>query len=261
MIRTLHATGFHCPMTRGNNLPVLLQCTNHAGQEESVITKFRAGFRNDLRAPIRETVGTLVARKLGLLAPEPVLVIVPPDFHEIIFDYPDHKALAARSSGFNVGSIQLPPGSMVWQNTSRPSRISNETIEQIFVFDAFAQNTDREAHNPNLLFREDELYPIDHERCFAYLDGEWPWRSFLGQNTLQHHVLWPYLDRTNELFGSDLNYALGDLTEDWLSELSAGFPPEFLTNRNDLTQIIGYLRSVVRNRSDFLESLTAIIAR
>lgn len=109
----------------------------------------------------------LLAREPGLTAPEPVLVELQDGFDWAAADHPDHAELIRQSIGWNVGTIHLGDAWKPWIQGSAPRSIPDVTLESAYAFDAMIQNSDREADNPNMLWRDKELALLDFDKAFA----------------------------------------------------------------------------------------------
>jgi|AntRauTorckE6833_2_1112554.scaffolds.fasta_scaffold17536_3 hypothetical protein len=263
-LRRFTALQFRRPMDRGLNQPFLVigkSCSNKT--RENIVVKSRAGYADRPDAMLRELFGLLLARELGLKVPEPILVELQAGFDWCVIDYPDHAELIRQSVGWNLGTIHLGNAWKPWSVGSKPRSLSAETLETAYAFDAMVQNSDREADNPNMLWRGDELTLLDFDKAFAYLRKEEqedrPWRKTLINQNLGRHSLYPHLPALTE--GKIIGRDLWDFFEEWwmkdpsgqLSQvISAGMPDPDL----DLPRLECYLRKLSAAADDFFPYLT-----
>ncbi len=267
MLRTFIAQEFIEPARRGINRPIRIRGFGEDGEFASIFLKTRAGYGNRPSAPGVELFTTLLARELGLLAPEPVLVDVPARFFEQVFDFPSHRALLEQSPGLNFGTISLGPDWKTWPVGMSVSGFSAGAIEAILIFDAIVQHTDRIWENPNLMWCGHEIAVIDHEKCFGYLglvtDIAHPWREIFTRSGLRTHCL---IDSGKRLlrkeFGDEMWANLVGLeNEKRLSELVRAATEAFPLAALEIDLISAYLETLFRDIGDLLEFLKYEIDR
>jgi hypothetical protein len=240
---------------------VLLRGRTAAGGEASIYVKTRAGYGDRPAAPGIELFTTLLARELGLLAPEPVLVLIPDTFHSVIFEAPMHRELVRLSPGTNFGTISLGTDWKTWPVEMPARSFSPELIESIVAFDGLVQHTDRTPENPNLLWRERQIAIYDHEKCFGYLplaaDNACPWREFFCLKPFRTHCLRPAITESpSPDFAGQLRENLIDLElNQRLPELIGQAQEAFPSAEMELRRVLRYLDLLHRNRSDFFDYL------
>ena len=263
MPRALRFTGFIEPARRGITRPLIIEAADGHGRRDTVYLKTLAGYADRPAAPGIELFTTLLARRLGLLAPEPVLVDVPPNAGRHVFDAPAHAALLSQSAGLNFGTVALGNDWKVWLPDLAPRRFPDEIIERVIIFDGLVQHTDREGGNPNLMWKGHELAVLDHEKVFGYLSlsqgGAKPWRPFFQSRPFARHVLAPAARRLlREDFGKELwerilELELGGGLDQCHQAATAAFP----ASKVDLDQIRAYLSTLAADAGDFIEYLKA----
>jgi hypothetical protein len=251
-------------MVRGLNLPFLvIGQPTEGGERRTIVVKSRAGYANRPDAMLKELFALLLARELGLTAPEPVLVDLKEGIDWGAADLPEYADLIRRSLGWNVGTIHLGDAWKPWIQGSAPRSIPNEALETAYAFDAMVQNTDREADNPNLLWRNDELAVLDFDRAFAFLRTEEretrPWRKTLVCQNLDRHCLHSHLPAlvNEKILGQDLwdafeGWWLGYPSGRLSGEIAAGFADPDL----DLPRLEAYLIKLSVATDDFFRYLT-----
>jgi hypothetical protein len=263
MIRSLQFIGFIEPAKRGITRPLIIQAKGPDGIRETVFLKTQAGYADRPQSAGVELFTTLMARRLGIKAPEPVLVEVPENAGRLVHDAPEHAELINRSAGLNFGTVALGNDWKVWLPGLSTRSFPAEMVESVLAFDGLVQHTDREAENPNLMWKGHELAVLDHEKVFGYLklaEGEAkPWRRFFQAQPFARHVLAPAGRR---MMSADFGKGLWEniLEQDWgggfddcLLAAEAAFPAA----KVDLARIRAYLNALATDAGDFFDYLKA----
>ncbi|RYZ05088.1 MAG: hypothetical protein EOO73_21005 [Myxococcales bacterium] len=155
---------------RGSTWPVLALAS-----EGSVVVKLHGSAEGTLPLVAEVVVGAL-ADALGLATPARLLVELPPDVpsddpHEELRD------LLTKSAGLNLGFSYLEGFRNV--TVADASRIPAELAARVVWLDAFVQNPDRTAKNPNLMIKAGKIWLIDHG---AALNFHHDWRAVTEQS-------------------------------------------------------------------------------
>jgi hypothetical protein len=186
MIRRVTATRYVTPLREGGSLPAIVE----ADDDGLYVAKFR-GAGHGVKALVAELVAAEIARALGLLVPEIVLLDFDP---RLAAAEPDSeiRELLQRSSGLNVGLDYLP-GSLGFDPAAgfRPPR---ELCADIVWFDAFVTNVDRDARNTNMLVWHKRLWLIDHGSAL-YIHHSWRDPAAHARRPMvevKRHVLLPF---------------------------------------------------------------------
>lgn len=262
------AVQFRRPMERGLNRPflVLAEAENGKGSERvALVVKSTAGYRNRPECIVREMFALLLARKVGISVPEPVLVKFPKGFDYGAADHPEHAELIRRSPGWNLATVHLGNSWNPWTNTSPPRSIDQETIDSAYCFDAMVQNSDRENENPNLLWKRDQLVLLDFDKAFGHLrvyeNDPKPWRKVLALQNLQRHCFYRFLPQLKE--GELLGNAIWEAFGEWYvtsrkGALSREFGSKLQDPKVDLPVLEEYLTNLADHTEDFFRYLTEI---
>lgn len=155
---------------RGSSWPVLALADG-----EKVVVKLCGSAEGALPLVAEVVVGAL-AEALGLSTPERYLVELPEavpsdDPHEELRD------LLTKSAGLNLGFRYLEGFRNV--TAADASRIDPALAARIVWLDAFVQNPDRTAKNPNLMIKAGKISLIDHG---AALNFHHDWRAVTEQS-------------------------------------------------------------------------------
>lgn len=267
----LRATRYERVMIRGLNHPMLIRATDpDSGVEYKVVLKCNAGYSTQPLARLREILCYLLAVKMEIPTPIPVMVWIPEGFSWFASDHAVHAKLLAASEGWNFGTIHLGKSWKQWMKGIAAKKIDPEQVENAFSYDAMVQNADRVADNSNLLWKGDQLMVLDFDKAFGYNQlyrtHNHPWQGIIPSLQLPRHCLFPHvkkMQRGEEL----LAQKLWELIEEWKLEESLGTLAEWVqsqwaTTENeilDLNLIVEYLSKLSGNTEDFCRTLTACL--
>jgi hypothetical protein len=223
VMRRVSAIRYVTPLREGGSLPAIVE----ADDDGMYVAKFRGAGHGE-KALIAELVAGEIARALGLLVPDIVLL----DFDErLAAAEPDGeiRELLQKSAGLNVG-LDFLPGAMGFDPAAgfRPDR---ELSADIVWFDAFVTNVDRDARNTNLLVWHKRLWLIDHGSAL-YIHHTWrdpaahSRRPFVE---IKRNVLLPFADSildADERLASQitpelLRGILDQVPDEWLAATAA----------------------------------------
>lgn len=158
------ASRYVTPLREGGSLPAIVE----ADDLGLYVVKFR-GAGQGVKALVAEVIAAGIARALGLLVPEVVLIDVPEALGR---NEPDDeiRQLLRGSAGLNV-ALDYLPGAIGFDPAVGPPPPA-PLASSVVWFDAFVTNVDRTARNPNLLCWHHELYLIDHGASL-YFHHDW----------------------------------------------------------------------------------------
>jgi HipA-like kinase len=153
-LRPVKATRYVTPLREGGSLPGLVE-----GDDDGLyVAKFR-GAGQGLPALLAEVIVGELARRLGLLVPELVVIEIDPILGAAEPD-PEIQELITASGGTNLG-VDFLPGALPY-TPGGPWTPDPELAADIVWLDALSTNVDRTARNPNLLLWHGRLWLIDH---------------------------------------------------------------------------------------------------
>ena len=184
MLRTVQATRYVTPLREGGSLPAVVE----ADDLGTYVLKFR-GAGQGRKALIAEIVAGEIARSLGLLVPEIVLVNLDPELARAEPD-PEIQDLIRASAGLNL-ALDYLPGSLGFDPLVEPP--ASDLASRILWFDALVTNVDRTPRNPNLLTWHGRLWLIDHGASLYFHHA---WRGWQDASkrpfaAARDHVLLP----------------------------------------------------------------------
>ncbi len=192
------------------------------------VLKFR-GAGQGRKALVAEIVAGEIARHLGLLVPEIVLVELDPTLARAEPD-PEIQDLIRTSAGLNLGLDYLP-GSLGFDPLVKPP--DADLASRILWFDALTTNVDRTPRNTNLLQWHGQLWLIDHGAALYFHHAWKGWRESAKRPfaAARDHVLLPFATAI-----PDADSALArPLTPDVLSGIVDLVPGEWLNGEPELT--------------------------
>lgn len=219
-MRTIAATRYVTPLREGGSLPAIVEAEDCG----LYVLKFH-GAGQGVRALVAELIAGELARVLGLMVPELVLMRVDGALGR---NEPDSeiRELLKKSVGLNV-ALDYLPGSIAFDPIVGPAPPA-ELASRIVWLDALVMNVDRTPKNPNLLCWHQELYLIDHGAALYFHHGDDPPAQAARSpfQAIRQHVLLPWAGALGEadrvsrarLDPAAVARVLAQVPEPWLAE-------------------------------------------
>jgi hypothetical protein len=186
MLRTIQATRYALALREGGSMPAIVE----ADDLGLYVVKFR-GAGQGILALVAELIAGEIGRVLGLPVPELVFAEV-----DSVLGRNDPDAeirhLLKASVGLNL-ALDYLPGSVMFDRGAGDTA-PTETASMAVWFDAFVQNVDRTARNPNLLVWHRSLHFIDHGAAL-YFHHNWETAAAKAESPfaeIRDHVLLPW---------------------------------------------------------------------
>lgn len=248
--RRVTATRYVTPLREGGSLPGLME----ADDDGLYVVKFH-GAGQGPRALVAEWLVGEIARALGFLVPEIVLVDVDPGMGDA---EPDEELqdLVHRSGGLNLG-LDFLPGALTFNPAAAPE-VDPAQAADIVWLDAFATNPDRSVANPNLLLWHGRTWLIDHGAAL-YIHHTWREPAAHARQPFERirdHVLLPYAE---PIASADTRLA-SRLDPGLFETLAAAIPDPWLADDDRVgnadgqrTAYVDYLKGRMAARSSFVE--------
>jgi hypothetical protein len=217
LLRTVKATRYVTPLREGGSLPAVVE----ADDLGTYVLKFR-GAGQGRKALIAEIMAGEIARSIGLLVPEIVLVNLDPELARAEPD-PEIQDLIRASAGLNL-ALDYLPGSLGFDPLVEPP--GPDLASRILWFDALVTNVDRTPRNPNLLTWHGRLWLIDHGASLYFHHAWRGWQDASKRpfTAARDHVLLPF---AGDIRDADARLA-SRLTRDVLREIVHLVPGEWL---------------------------------
>jgi hypothetical protein len=223
-VRTLHARRVLAADKRGSSWPVLVE-TEEEGETALQFTKLR-GAAQGTGALVAEVIVAELAQSLGLRVPARAVVHLP-EVVESVDENDELADLLRASAGINLGFAYMKDAS-IFAPAADVARVGEEEAAAILWLDGLVANPDRTARNPNLLWRDDALWLIDHGAAlgFQYALPEGgvgvARKSYALRELHLLHSYAPAVAAQDEALA-------GRLTADEVARAVAEVPDEFLT--------------------------------
>ena len=213
----MKATRYVTPLREGGSLPAVVEADNLG----TYVLKFR-GAGQGRKALIAEIMAGEIARSIGLLVPEIVLVNLDPELARAEPD-PEIQDLIRASAGLNL-ALDYLPGSLGFDPLVEPP--GPDLASRILWFDALVTNVDRTPRNPNLLTWHGRLWLIDHGASLYFHHAWRGWQDASKRpfTAARDHVLLPF---AGDIRDADARLA-SRLTRDVLREIVHLVPGEWL---------------------------------
>lgn len=192
MLRTVQATRYALALREGGSLPAIVEADDFG----LYVVKFR-GAGQGVLALVAELVAGEIGRALGLNVPELVFIEVDSALGRNDPDAEIRHLLKA-STGLNLALDYLPSSTTF--DTAAGDAPSAAAASMIVWLDAFTQNVDRTARNPNLLIWHRKLYCIDHGAAL-YFHHHWESAEAKIASPfapIRDHVLLPWASQIRE---------------------------------------------------------------
>ena len=167
VIAEIVPTEFVRRVSNGKTRPAILLADHEDGAVE-VVCKLAAGCERGPTSLAMEVVSALLAGDLGIPIPEPLFVLLEPEFLDALPDAA-WAAMARNGPPVALGSKLLPTAYNAWVTGTLPVGQMTAVAASILLFDAVIENPDRRGANPNCLVRGDDIRVFDHELAFPPL--------------------------------------------------------------------------------------------
>lgn len=175
MVGTWIAQRLEGVLERGRTNPLILHCRRAETEEiaadedqtRSLVVRAEGLPEVSPDSLFNEAVGNLLARRLGLVTPEPAIVVLADEFVSATTRDLAKLGLKVRSRmGAGVAHIRGLANVVLG---SAPSADELEQMTLIYGFDMIAQNPDRRHDNPNCAHKGGSIIAYDFDMCFSFL--------------------------------------------------------------------------------------------
>ncbi|MBI5739387.1 MAG: hypothetical protein HZA16_01590 [Nitrospirae bacterium] len=257
-IPTLTAASYQRRLESGRTRPCLFICDDGSGDlNDEYVVKLKAGLENPRVGLTAELMASQLAVFLDIPTPEPAIIEIDPAIAEIIRDQ-ELAATIRKSAGLNFGSKFVTGGYKTWPVGEAIPLSLRQTACEIFAFDALIQNPDRHQNKPNILWKGDELYIIDHEMAFSFLYAivlSKPWQVS-EELFLRNHLFY------QQLKGKETNLdrfagALEALSNKGVNDMILNIPGEW--NNGRIPKLKDHINEVIHHINDFIDEVRRVL--
>ncbi|RJQ46749.1 MAG: hypothetical protein C4538_06145 [Nitrospiraceae bacterium] len=258
-IQHLNASSYQKRLTTGRTKPCLFICEDDSGEiNGEYVVKLKAGMEHRETGLASELIASQLAMFLDIPTPEPAIINLNPDMTEVIGDA-ELATKITESAGLNFGSRFITGGFDTWPVGEAIPLSLKQLACEIFAFDSLIQNPDRKPGKPNVLWKGNELYIIDHEMGFSFVYGilisHRPWQV-TELNFLRNHLFYQGLK------GQDVNLdrfagALETLSAEKIASMISNIPAEW--NNAHISRITDHLNEVIKHINEFVDEIRRVL--
>lgn len=202
---------------------------------------------------VSEVICAILFKRLSVSAPEPYLVTLPSLLAQTIRDETLRTVLSS-NSGPHFATAFLENTSDV-QAGQKIAKSLKEPAEDILGADNFVLNTDRSGGKPNLRYKHDALYAIDHGCAFQALKMGHDWH-YLPITFIEAHACHQTIFRSNSGFKKVFTNWENTVTNDLILDLINSVPKEWNVDPQELKIITAHLMDTMGRLSDVKTHLT-----
>ncbi|MBI5100037.1 MAG: hypothetical protein HZB30_12475 [Nitrospirae bacterium] len=246
-------------MESGRTRPCLFMCEDENSElYDYYVVKLKAGIDSRETGLASELIASQLAMFLDIPTPEPAIIRVDPAITEVIGDT-ELATKITESAGLNFGSKFITGGFKTWPIGEAIPLSLKQLACEIFAFDALIQNPDRKADKPNILWKGEDLYIIDHETGFSFVyalpSTDKPWQ-LTHLDFLKKHLFY------QNLKGQKVNLdrftgALEALSTQKMDSMVLNIPDEW-KNAN-VSKIDEHINEVRNNLNEFIDEVRRVL--
>lgn len=241
---------------RGLSSPLFVDCVNASGQRRRAVLKLRDPQTADRRpwhlCLVRDLVGTVIARHLGLTVPDYAIVEIDQSFALSTARHTLGGRIAA-NVGANFGTTLIDA-------VTEAGDGATEDWAPVLGFDSLGFNADRKTGNPNALWTGSRLYLIDH----GMLAPTWTFdvdgttsSTLFGTVNIKLHAAYAVVKGRAPDFLTIANQWSTCITSEFLAWLRIQVPASWASARdvNDLFAFLEARSSIIRQQEQELRGI------
>jgi hypothetical protein len=215
--KMIKAVEFYQEIRGGSSLPLIIGGSDGG----KYVVKLRGAGDG-----ILTNVVEWLAIKLGQLARlpvlEPALLVIDNEFAKQAPD-PEIREVLEKSAGMNFGTKLVEGASIL--NEHKAFEVGASLKGEIFLYDLFLLNVDRNARNPNLIFNRNGLWALDYSSSMTIrsaIDG----RNYEKLAVLREIKRHPFY--SHEIEAYDFVRRLREIPDESVRDVVDGLPDEWL---------------------------------
>ena len=216
----LTAVNFYKEIRAGSSLPLIVG----GSDGHKYVVKLR-GSGDSVLANVVEFLSLKLGRLAQIPVVEPALLLIEMGLDQKAGD-PEIKELLARSVGINLATKYIA-GASVYHEQSPPV-IDAELRNNIFLYDLFLLNIDRNAKNSNMIFNRDGLWCLDYSAAVTMrnaITGK-GYKELVLLKEIKHHLFYrdhidaySFIGKFKEVPDISISVMIDELPEEWLGGL------------------------------------------
>lgn len=242
--------------------PFLVRCVNNnSGKKEDYVLKLISSSGISKQAYIRELLGLIIAKQIGLNVVEPAIINVTLPFVQSINK--SDQEVFSNSLGYNFGTKYMEGVNILSRDQKILGTILAEQASKILLFDIFINNVDRTKIKPNMFSDGKNIYLFDHEKAFSFTlmfskpDEPWKIQIFDLEHWISKHYFY------NTFKGTIINIddfidSIKLIDESFWQKAENLIPSEWFDSKH-FNDIKDYLSKIVINCDIFKSELERIL--
>ncbi len=222
----LTAVKFYQELRSGSSLPLIVG----ASDGNKYVAKL-CGAGDGILANLIEWLASKLGTLLHLPVISPVFLAIPETLDDVSGD-PEIRELLHKSVGVNLGLPYFEEATAY--NEHAAQTLAENLKDEIFLYDLFLLNIDRNTANPNMIFHHGEL------KCLDYSSAMMIRSALMGENYREHALLrhlkrhpfyhsplmpYPFINKLRQVADNDIHHLVSELPEEWLKPLPVAAAP------------------------------------
>lgn len=216
----LTAVKFYQELRSGSSLPLLVG----ASDGNKYVAKL-CGAGDGILANAVEWLASKLGTLLHIPIINPVFLAIPETLDNVSWD-PEIRELLHKSVGVNLGLPYFEEATAYSEHAAQT--LAENLKDEIFLYDLFLLNIDRNTANPNMIFHRGGLKCLDYSSAMMI-------RSVLTRENYREHALlrhlkrhpfyrsplmpYAFINRLRQVAASDIHHLVSELPEEWLKPL------------------------------------------
>lgn len=250
------------PQESGHTKPWVVLVKEDSGIKPYVVKLYTTDQIENRNSVAAEVLGNHLASEFDFNVPKMALIEFPQEF---IATLPQEEMFQFEQSDerLKFGCLYLPDAINFTREVQKKYLSSSIQLDTLYAFDNFIRNGDRGTKKPNLLFKKDEAWLIDHEYALDIKEDtlqrlyDFNWEGKFAS----HHISLLYLkkiSKTNKL-------SLFNSFTEYLRTMNLNEVHNVLTTleghgfNTQSTLIIHYFTEIRRNSAIFVNNLKGFI--
>ncbi len=219
----IKAVKFYQEIRAGSSLPLVV-----GGSDGNKYVVKLKGSGDGVLANVVDWLAMKLGQLMQIPVLQPELLLIDTSFSAEVLD-PEIKDILKNSVGINLGTRYMKD-TFVYNEQNAPD-IDLVLKNNIFLYDLFLLNIDRNSRNPNIIFRNGELWCLDYSSSITLrsaIDGKnYREQTFLRQ--IKRHPFYNNKIKVNDFIkklagiaDSSIYNLIDELPEEWVCQLEVG---------------------------------------